>query len=223
MLKKVEWGGMSFFQGGMTDVLLKIEEHLDHRRSAFLRVVDAETVYRRLKSSTNVKREDEVLVHGGLTAGLVAFRTGAFIRSLDLSFFLSMLANLLEDNSERALILSDRTESKLLDLLENDEAFRGSRRLTIEESQSTNQLTELFYATNAVFIISEKPTDHDYETYNELRRTSGRPVLWIQLPFAIVSKSKLWSDLKRDGYYHKKTRAEVSLALAVISYEFRTS
>lgn len=214
---------MCFFQGGMTDILLKIEEHLDHRRSAFFRVVDAEIVYRRLKSSTSEKREDEVLVHGGLTAGLVAFRTGAYIRSIDLSFFLSMIANLMEDNAERALVISDQTESRLLDLLENDDAFRGARHLTIEESQESNQLTEHFFATNAMFVISEKPTEHDYETYSELRRTSGRPVIWIQLPFAVVSKSKIWSEFKRDGYYHKKTRAEVSLALAVISYELRTS
>ncbi len=232
MLKTREWRGIPFMTGALTEILLSLEDCLDRRVPAFIRVMDAETLTFRLRQGGSVQRESGALINGRLSASLVSHFSASPIRSVDRDFLMYVLLNLAGDNGERVLVLTDNMNGPLGRFKDSQgkDADRIAAVLHREISNCDKALIKTIFQTNAVIVLSDIVTMQDYELYERVAWESGRPLLWIQLPGSLVFGYSV-QIVKREGDARTqsiilrppKWRARVNLAYQILQTQLKPS
>lgn len=184
MLKTREWRGIPFITGALTDILLSLEDCLDRRVPAFIRVLDAESLTHRLRQDAKLQRESAALLNGRLSASLISHFSASAIQSVDRDFLMYVLLNLAGDNGERVLVLTDYANGALGGLKKRRgmSSERIASVVSYSASSGVRDLVKAVYQTNATIVLSDISDTNDFELYEKTAWESGRPLLWIQLP-----------------------------------------
>lgn len=184
MLKTRDWRGIPFMTGALTDILLSLEDCLDRRVPAFIRVLDAETLTHRLRQDERAQQESAALINGRLSASLIAYFSNSAVKSVDRDFLMYVLLNLAGDNGERVLVLTDNLDGSLGSFKRNQgkNTEQVAAALHYSDSDCLKTIITAVYRTNAAIVLSDIVTKKDYELYESVAWQTGRPLLWIQLP-----------------------------------------
>lgn len=229
MLKLRDWRGIPFVAGALTDVLLDLEDCLDQRVPAFVRVLDAEALTARLRQKPSGQQESGVLLNGRVSAALVTYCSTNSVRSVDRDFLMYVLLNLAGDNGERVLVLTDHLNGALGRLKESrlNSPGRIAKVLVYNPSTCVKDMVQAVFQTNAVIVLSDIQSDEDYKLYEKIAWESGRPILWFQMPLTRVSGTfkRRISFIKKDKHammlQPAKWRARFNLAYQILQTTLR--
>lgn len=183
---------MPLITGTQTDVLLRIEDHLDHKEPVFIRLVNGQTVVHRMRHCDGTQEEDAVIVDDPWVAGLLSFRLRTSVSVMERSLLTSMVFNLASDNGERVLVLSDRENNGLA---REPDVLDGTRQglaacLGKLEASSPDAIAEALYKTGARVVLSDILPNLAYTLYHDVRKATGLQPIWVQLPTVTSEQTK---------------------------------
>lgn len=213
---------MPLVTGTQTDVLLRIEDHLDNKEAVFIRLISGQTIVSRMRFGEG-QEEDAVLVDDAWVAGLLGFRLRTSITKMDRKMLTASVFNLSSDNGERVLVLSDR---ECNGLAREPDILDGSRPglaacLGKLEASSPEVIAEALYKTGARVILSDILPNLAFTLYNDVRAASGLQPIWVQIPaqlHALGSRNSV--DLKQHLNLHaQRFLNRGKIALQVITAE----
>lgn len=175
---------MPLITGTQTDVLLRIEDHLDQKEALFVRLVNGQTVVNRMRHGDGKPEEDAVLVDDSWVAGLLSFRLRATVSTMNRPLLTTMVFNLAADNGERVLVLSDKGK---IGLAREPDIQDGTRQgfaacLGKLEAATPDAISDALYKTGARVVVSDILPNLAFTLYNDVRETTGLKPVWVQLP-----------------------------------------
>jgi len=186
MLNTTSWMGMPLITGTQTDVLLRIEDHLDNKEAVFIRLISGQTIVNRMRFGEGPE-EDAVLVDDAWVAALLGFRLRIPVTKMDRKMLTAMVFNLSSDNGERVLVLSDRETNGLAREPDISDGSRQGLAACIGklEASSPEAIAEALYKTGARVILSDVLPNLAFTLYQDVRAASGLQPVWIQVPTSL--------------------------------------
>lgn len=214
---------MPLITGTQTDVLLRIEDHLDHKEAVFIRLVNGQTVVNRMRHFDGTLEEDAVIVDDPWVAGLLSFRLRTAVSVMERSLLTSMVFNLATDNGERVLVLSDRENNGLAREPDISDGTRQGLAACLGklEASSPDAIAEALYKTGARVVLSDILPNLAFTLYNDVRKATGLQPIWVQLP---TSSSEQTQRAKNPGIRFDRPMQRLlnrgKIALQVMTAEF---
>ena len=175
---------MPLITGTQTDVLLRIEDHLDHKEAVFVRLISGQTIVNRMRHNDVTPEEDAILVDDSWVSALLSFRLRATVSVMDRKLLTAMVFNLATDNGERVLVLSDKETNGLAREPDIQDGTRQGLAACLGklEAATPEAIAEALYKTGARVIVSDILPNLAFTLYNDVRKATGLQPVWVQLP-----------------------------------------